>query len=108
MSVPKLNTIYEFTFEDGDKTELTLTFSKVYQLRAKNKNLYEGYIKAVSEGVVAELDAIKVLYAAYVCAHLDDSDIMSEKDFMDKCGSDRDGVMEALMSLLHPKAIKKD
>ena len=33
----KLNTTWEFEFCDGTTTELTLTFYKLYQLKAKNK-----------------------------------------------------------------------
>lgn len=99
----KLNTTVEFEFEDGDKTELTLTFYKVYQLKNKNKALYTKYNKIMANNEPDDIEMVILLYVAYVCAHLDQEDLMTEEDFMIKCGSDREAVGNAVAALLTPK-----
>ena len=102
-----LNTIYEFEFYDGTKAPLTLAFYMLLQLKGKNKSLYYRYTKIMvkqSKGDLDELDTITLLYTAYCCASLNSSEpLMTEEDFMMKCGSDRKAVGEALQHLLNPK-----
>lgn len=95
----KLNTEYEFEFSNGEKTEMTLTFYKIYQLKSKNRKLYDRYNKIMIKGPEEELEAITVLYTAYVCAHLDQTDIMNEEEFMIACGSNREAVNNAVITL---------
>lgn len=98
------NTKYEFTFEDGDKCEMTIAFYALYQLKAKNKSLYERYNKIMTKGAEEELDMITVLYAAYLCANIGDvPNCMSEEEFMIKCGSDRLAIKSAMEALVKPK-----
>lgn len=99
----KLNTTVEFEFCDGTKTELTLTFYKVYQLKNKNKALYTRYCKLESKQDVDVIEMITILYTGYVCAHLDEENLMSEEDFMILCGSDREAVGKAISALYMPK-----
>lgn len=99
----KLNTTYEFEFCDGTKTDLTLAFYKVYQLKAKNKALYAKYNKIATREDVDEIEMITILYTAYVCAHLDDEELMTEEEFMILCGSDRVAVGNAVAALFQPK-----
>lgn len=103
----KLNTTYDFELADGTVVELTLAFYKLYQLRSKHKGLYERYNKIMTNnskgGAVDELDTIAVLYAAYVCANMNNENMMSEEEFMILCGSDRVGVNKAVEHLLTPK-----
>lgn len=107
MSNMKLNTIYDFEFADGSKAELTLAFYKLYQLRSKNKTLYDRYNKIMSKnsngGTPDELETITVLYVAYVCANMDKGELMDEDTFMMLCGSDRKAVNDAVTHLLTPK-----
>lgn len=105
-----MNTKYTFTFEDGTTAELTLAFYALYMLKAKDKSLYERYNGAMvrmgdqKSGRFDELDAITILYAAYVCANLNDFESrMSEEDFIIKCGSDRIAVANAVRDLTQPK-----
>lgn len=103
----KLNTTYDFELADGSVVELTLAFYKLYQLRSKNKALYERYNKIMSNnakgGVVEELDTIAVLYTAYVCANMSKDELMNEEEFMMLCGSDRVAVNNAVEHLITPK-----
>jgi hypothetical protein len=98
------NTFYEFEFEDGDKCNLTLAFYALYQLKAKNKSVYERYNKVMTKGAEEELDMLIVLYAAYLCANISDiENCMSETEFMIKCGSDRMALKNAMEVLIKPK-----
>lgn len=103
MTEKKLNTIYEFEFFDGSKTELTLTFYKLYQLKAQNKALYDRYMKIMSKKETEEIEMIELLYIAYVCSHLNEEKLMTEEDFMILCGSDRRAVINAVRALTQPK-----
>ena len=101
----KLNTTHEFEFCDGEKTELTLAFYKLYQLKSSQyKAYYEAYNQITTKKRMAEeLDLVKILYVAYLCAHLKDAEIMPEETFMEKCGCDREALVEAYEALTQPK-----
>lgn len=103
----KLNTTYDFELADGSVVELTLAFYKLYQLRSKNKSIYDRYNKIMTNnakgGAVEELDTIAILYAAYVCANMDKDNLMDEETFMMLCGSDRVAVNKAVEHLITPK-----
>lgn len=105
-----LNTKYVFEFEDGSTTELTLAFYFLYMLKSKNKALYDRHNQTMArmgnrkETDYDELDSVMILYTAYVCAHIDDFDnLMSEEEFLMKCGSDRVAVAQAVKALVQPK-----
>ena len=100
-----LATGYEFEFYDGTTCRLTLAFIKLKMLSAKNRSLYERCQKVLSNGAKDEFDTLAVLYAAYVCANMD-GDVMSEDEFIEKCGSDRQAVMDALKALTSGKKQK--
>jgi hypothetical protein len=98
------NTMYEFKFEDGTSENLTLAFYALYQLKAKNKAIYEEYNKIMTKGANEELDMITVLYAAYLCANIADiGGCMTLEQFMIKCGSSRYAVKDAMEYLVKPK-----
>lgn len=100
----KLNTVLEYEFQDGDKAEMTLTFYKLYQLKSKRKDLYERYTQLMAKKSNDDLEMVEILYTAYACAHIDNLDsIMSEEEFMIKCGSDRRGINQILAQLIYPK-----
>lgn len=102
----KLNTHYTFEFCDGSTCKMTLQFYALYQLKSKNKGLYERYnkiINAQAKGEADELEMITLLYVAYICALSGDETPMSEEDFMILCGSDRMAVGRAVEALVKPK-----
>lgn len=105
-----MNTKYVFEFEDGTTCEMTLSFYALYMLRAKNKNLYLRYNKTMAEMADSkdgydELASLTILYTGYVCANINEpSDtLMSEEDFIIKCGCDRVAVADAVNELTNPK-----
>ena len=99
----KMNTIIDFEFCDGTSAKMTLTFYALYQLKAKNKALYERYNKIMSKNISEELEMITVTYTAYVCANLSEENLMTEEEFMIKCGSDRIAIRDAVQELTQPK-----
>jgi len=102
----KLNTFYEFEFEDGSKVKMTLAFYAIYQLKSKNISLYNRYNLAMnnlSKNNAEELSSITILYTAYVCANMNEQNLMSEEEFIIKCGSDRGAVGRAAKALTQPK-----
>ena len=100
----KMNTTIDFEFYDGTTAKMTLTFYALYQLKTKNKALYERYNKIMTkQAITDELDMITVVYTAYVCANLSEENLMNEEEFMMKCGCDRIAIRDAVQSLTQPK-----
>ena len=99
-----LNTMREFRFADGTETKLTLNFYLVYQLKEKNKALYERYNKIVLGGIKDMMDCVTILYTAYCCAMIqNEEEPISEEEFMMKCGADIENVMKTSGELIQPK-----
>lgn len=108
MEKTMLNTTYNFTLADGSTVPLTLNFYFLYQLRSKNKPLYERYNKILSnqskkDYEYDEIDNMEILYTAYCCANLNNEEKLSEEEFLMLCGSDRNAVGKAIKALLAPK-----
>lgn len=103
MNKMALATKYVYTFEDGETCEMTLAFIRLKALSSKNKNLYDRYNKIMANGVKEELEGITILYTAYVCANLDAETLLTEDEFIEKCGSDREEPRKALQRLISPK-----
>ena len=104
----KLNTTYEYKMADGTTVKMTLNFYFLYQLRSRNKELYERYNKiltnqAKKDYMYDEIDNMEILYTAYCCANIDNENLLSEEDFLMLCGSDRTEVGKAIKALLAPK-----
>lgn len=104
-----MNTMYNFKFADGSTTELTLAFYMLYMLKGKNEVLYRRYNASMAKmsdtkNGYDELESLVILYTAYVCAHISDMEnLMSEEEFLMKCGSDRIAVANAVKALVQPK-----
>lgn len=96
----KMNTTIDYELENGVVVPMTLTFYAIYQLKNKNKPLYDRYNKVMTKGPQDELDMVTVLYTAYCCAC---AEPMSEEDFMIGLGGDRKAVAEAIQKLTQPK-----
>lgn len=103
MDKTALTTGYTFEFEDGGTCQMSLSFIRLKRLSSKNRSLYERHQKVMVNGGKDELDTLTVLYAAYVCANMDNDDLMTEDEFIERCGSDRVAVNEALAALTNPK-----
>lgn len=101
-----LTTGYTFEFEDGGTCQMSLSFIRLKRLSSKNRGLYERQQKIMTHGGKDEFDTLTVLYAAYVCANIDSDDLMSEETFIERCGTDRFAVNEAMEALTNPKKRK--
>ena len=80
-----LNTTIEYEMIDGTKVSLTLTFYALYQLKNKKKNIYFRYneiMKKMSKGSYDELEMVAILYTAYLCANLEEENVLSEEEFI--------------------------
>lgn len=101
-----MNSTIDFTFYDGTTVQLTLTFYALYQLKSSKKNLYNRYnetMNRMSKGGYDELDMITIVYTAYLCANMNAKNVMSEEEFLRKCGSDRVALGNAVRDLTQPK-----
>lgn len=94
---------HTFEFDDGTTCEMTLTFIALKRLSSKNKALYDRCQKIMAHGGKDEFDTLTVVYTAYVCANMNDENLLSEDDFIEKCGSDRFALNDALQALTNPK-----
>lgn len=108
MDKKMLNTLYEYKMADGSTVKMTLNFYYLYQLRSKNKSLYERYNRILvrqsqKDYAYDEIDNMEVLYTAYCCANMNDENLLTEEDFLMLCGSDRTEVGKAINALLAPK-----
>lgn len=108
-----MNTKYVFEFEDGTTCEMTLSFYVLYLLRAKNKSLYSRYNRTMSNMADAkteydELESLTILYTAYRCANINEPEenLLTEEEFIIKCGCDRVEVSKAVQMLTNPKKAK--
>lgn len=102
----QMNTTIDFEFCDGTSAKMTLTFYALYQLKGKNTVLYNKYnrcLNSVQKDTADELDTITILYTAYVCANLGEENLLTEEEFIMKCGSDRVAVTNAARALTQPK-----
>jgi hypothetical protein len=106
MDKTALSTKYTYEFEDGDTCQMTLNFIALKKLSSKNKGLYERQQKIMAHGGKDEFDTLTVLYAAYVCANMDSDNLMTEDEFIEKCGTDRYSLNEALVAMTNPKKRK--
>ena len=106
MDKKALSTEYTFEFYDGTTTTMTLAFIKLKMLASKNKKLYDRYMQVMTTGGKDEFDTLTVLYAAYVCAHLGEENILTEDEFIEKCGTDRFALNDAVTMMTNPKKRK--
>ena len=101
-----LCTGYEFEFQDGEKCQMSLSFIRLKKLGSKRKELSDRYNNVMIKGTKSELDLLTVLYTAYVCANMDSEELLSEDEFLEKCGDDHVIIFEAFDALTNPKKRK--
>ncbi len=99
MVEPK-NTYTMLEFENGEEVKLSLAYYLLYQLKPKEKDLYDRYNKIMTKGPAEELDMVVVLYTGYRCANLDSQTVYSELEFMMLLGDDREKVAEAFKAVM--------
>lgn len=106
MNKMALATKYVFEFYDGTTCEMTLAFIRLKMLSSKNKTLYTRCQSILANGGKDEFDTLTVLYAAYMCANMDSENVLTEDEFIEKCGTDREALMNALTAMTTPKKQK--
>lgn len=104
MNKYELATIYPFEFCDGTTCNLTLSFARLRRLEGANPALFNRVMEIMARDCENIFEGLTVLYGAYVCANLDNGKkIISEEEFIERCGSDRKAVVDALKGLTTPK-----
>ena len=106
MDKTSLATKYTFEFYDGSTCEMTLAFIQLKKLASKNKKAYEACQKVMTNGPKDEFDMLAVIYAGYLCANMNSDNILTEDEFIEKCGCDRFAITEAFNSMTNPKKRK--
>jgi len=102
------NTIVELEMQDGSTVKLTLAYRFLLQLSTFNRKVYDEYnaVWNKKEGKREEIDNVRVLYAAYLCACIQDGTqeaAMSWDEWLDNVTLDREAVGYAMRDLLAPK-----
>ena len=102
------NTLVEMEMEDGSKVKLTLSYGRLIQLSSKNRRAYDEYNKVFNkrEGTFEEIDNLRILYAAYLCAQIQldmFEDAMKWEEFVENTSQDRTEVGRAIKELMSPK-----
>ena len=106
MDKTALATTYTFEFADGDTCQMTLSFIALKRLSSTHKALYDRQKKIMAAKPEDEFELLTLLYTAYICANSADGNLMTEDEFITKCGSDREAVSEAIKALINPKKRK--
>lgn len=101
-----LATTVEHEFFDGSTVKCTLAMYRLKQLASKNKKLYETAMKVLGKGTEDVFESIRVVYAAYVCANMDEENLLTEDEFVMLCGSDYAGINQTVTALINPKKRK--
>jgi len=102
------NTYIEIECKDGNRIKLTLAFYRMYQLKNKNKQIYEKCNKILTKGSEDILDNIQILYAAYLCANIETMDkCMAYEEFLQNIPDDWNMVGKIAKQLVGVKK-KKD
>ena len=98
-----VNTVVEFTLMDDSVVKMTLTYARLYKVRAENKEVYDRYNKIMMEGSKDEFDNLFLLYTAYLCGLIGtDETPMSYEDFMEAVPPNRREVQTAIRKLVYP------
>ena len=98
-----LNTFVKHTFADGSTVDCTITMSKVLALSNKNKDLHKLMGRLISKGSEDIFEMIRFVYGAYLCAHINEEDVLTESEFVDRCGDDYVGIGKTMRALVDPK-----
>lgn len=102
------HTYKEYKFPNGETIKCTVAFRFMIMLRERNEKIYERLNKGLLFGVKDFVDAIYVLYGAYLCACIagengGEAAIMGESEFIDKLDDDLLDVMILCNSLINKK-----
>ena len=98
------NTFLDLELEDGSKVQLTLNFSRLLQLKNKNKAMYEKYNKILCNGAKDAIeDTITVIYVAYLCANIEQEEVLSFNQFSEVIPQNFIEINNICQELITPK-----
>ena len=98
------NTFLDLELEDGSKVQLTLNFSRLLQLKNKNKTMYEKYNKILCNGAKDAIeDTITVIYVAYLCANIEQEEVLSFNQFSEVIPQNFIEINNICQELITPK-----
>lgn len=96
--------IKTFELANGENIELSLTFAKLYRLRACSPQEYEKYNKVIMDGAKDTFDFLRIIYTAYLCHNIESIDeCMSFDDFIKIAPFDINNVITVAMSITTSK-----
>lgn len=105
----KKNTYVELEMADGSIIKMTLAYRWLLALSSFDKAAYKAYntVLVTEPKNREEIDNVRIAYAAYLCALLQEGEeatAMTFNDFIDAITPDRPALQQALKSLMNPKA----
>ena len=105
------NTLVELEMADGTTVKLTLAYRFLIQLSGVNRKVYDEYnaIWNKKDGKREEIDNVKMLYAAYLCAQIQEGTVdtaLSWDEFIDNLTLDREETGRAITALIAPKRVR--
>ena len=86
--------------KDGTEVPIRLTFKDLYNLEKSNSELSEMYFETMKKEELNEIDMVKVIYVAYMCAG---NNVISFEEFLDKISNNRNEVLVKYYELIYPK-----
>ena len=93
------SSVEQFEMKNGT-VDLTLNFYRLNQLRARHNEEYKRYQKINENGIKTDLDAVDVIYVAYLCANLEKMpDVMSYEEFLMNVKESRARIWQAYGAL---------
>ena len=87
---------------DNGTVQLTLNFYRLNQLKTKHKDEYKRYFELQKAGTHSDLDAVEMLYIAYLCANMEKMpDVMSYEEWLQNMKNGRKRIWEAYFKLFN-------
>lgn len=76
------NTFQELELNNGEKVKLTLNFYNLLQVKNKDAQLYNRFMKVLqNKEFDIVFDSLTVLYVGYACANINNESMLSEEEF---------------------------
>ena len=76
------STFQELELTNGKVVKLTLNFARLLKIKTENIQTYEDFMRIIQgKDFDPLLDALKVIYVGYLCANIDNDEILEENEF---------------------------
>lgn len=97
------NTFIEFTLNNEEVVNLTLTFGKLNILKSVNNELYQKFNKIFYGKSEDVMDMVTMIYVGYWCANFGKDDLHKEQDFIELVPFDLVEIERTFKGLTQPK-----